>query len=140
MIVSSSVSAFVGVFGLLALPIVLLISCQFADYVTGVMASHYNDEVIDNKKSFKGICAKLSMYFLVFIGFAIDCLLAYCAEQFAIGIPMVGLVAAFVAIWLIFNEMISITENCGKMDVTVPFLTPLLNSAKQKVEDKSNFK
>lgn len=135
-LIATATGAFMSTFGLLAIPLALLVACQVVDYTTGIMASHYIGEKVSSQRSYKGIFKKVSMYFLVFVGFALDCLLSYGAENLGIGLPLVGIVASIVAVWLVINELISIAENCEKMELNVPFLKPLLVLVKGKVEEK----
>ncbi len=44
------------------------------------------------------------------------------------------LFAAIVASWLVINELISITENCEVIGVTIPVISPVLRFVKKKIE------
>ena len=50
------------------------------------------------------------------------------------------LFAAIVASWLVINELISITENCEVIGVTIPVLGPVLKCVKKKIETVTEIK
>ena len=61
--------------GVLAIPVLILVSCNVIDYATGIVASKYRDEKISSYKSFRGIAKKICMWLLVVIGALVDQLL-----------------------------------------------------------------
>ena len=66
----------------------------------------------------------------------IDVLITYAAEQVSPGFMEPFIVAIVVAIWLAFNEMISILENIRDIGVVLPpFLLELVKMLKKKTED-----
>ena len=44
------------------------------------------------------------------------------------------------ASWLVINELISITENCEVIGVTIPVLGPVLKYVKKKIETVTEIK
>ncbi|MFQ9922118.1 MAG: phage holin family protein [Beduini sp.] len=135
MFLGAACSAFFSFFGLLAIPILLLIGCNLIDWFTGLGASYSKGNKITSQKSFLGIVKKVSMYVLIFVGYAGDVLVVYISTNMNLGINIPPVISCFVAVWLVLNELISITENCEDIGVTIPFLAPIIKLIKGKVED-----
>ena len=133
-VVSAVVGAFFSFFGILAIPLALLIPCNIIDYFTGLAASKVNGQKITSNKSFIGIVKKVMMYILIFVGFGIDRMISYVAVTLHIEMKFPLLFAAMVASWLVINELISITENCEATGVVIPILSPVLRFIKKKIE------
>ncbi len=125
--------------GVLAVPMILLVTCNVIDYATGLMASPYRKEDIQSYKSIRGIFKKVSMWMLVVVGAIIDELLMYATTTIGKPVPVTFLVACVVAMWLICNEIISILENIQDMGVNIPaFLQPLVKHIRSQVEEQIN--
>ena len=121
--------------GILAIPVVLMVSCNVIDYITGLMASDRRGQEITSYKGLRGIRKKVCMWLLVVVGAIIDQLLLYASATVGIGLTFTFLVACIVALWIICNEIISILENIKDMGVPIPsFLTPLIRNIKSQVE------
>lgn len=131
-------SALFSALGLLALPLSLLVICNVADWVTGLMAASYSETAVTSKKSLKGITKKIAMYFLVFVGFILDLLIIYATESLGIDLVLPNVVACIVATWLVLHELLSITENCLALGIEVPFLKPFIALIKGKVEKQGD--
>lgn len=130
-------SAFFSFFGLLAIPILLLVSSNVTDYVTGLMAAKYRGKSWDSKVGVKGIFKKIGMWVLVLVGFMMDSLISYSVGQLGMTLPINCLVACVVSIWIVCNEIISILENLNDMEVSLPpFLQPLVERIKKQAEEK----
>lgn len=136
----TAIFAFISaILGALAIPVILMVSCNVIDYMTGLMASPYRKQDINSYKSIRGIMKKISMWLLVVVGAVIDQLIIYACGTVGRTPPFTFLVACIVAIWIICNEIISILENIKDMGVAVPaFLEPLVKNIKSQVEDKVN--
>lgn len=132
--ISAVAGAFFSFFGILAVPLALLVPCNVIDYFTGLAAAKVNGQAITSKKSFEGIVKKIMMYILIFVGFGIDCMISYVTATLHIDMKFPLLFAAIVASWLVINELISITENCEATGVTIPVLSPVLRFVKKKIE------
>lgn len=132
--ISAAAGAFFSFFGILAIPLALLIPCNIIDYFTGLAASKVNGEKITSKKSITGIVKKIMMYILIFVGFGIDCMISYVTATLHIEMQFPLLFAAMVASWLVVNELISITENCEATGLVIPILSPVLRFVKRKIE------
>ncbi len=137
-IISAAAGAFFSFFGILAIPLALLIPCNIIDYFTGLAASKVNGERITSHKSFTGIMKKVMMYILIFVGFGIDCMISYIMSNLHIEMKFPMLFAAMVASWLVINELISITENCRSAGVTIPILGPILKIIKKEIESAAD--
>lgn len=134
-------SAFFSSFGLLAIPILLLVGSNVIDYITGLMASSNRKEKVSSYKGIKGIFKKVAMYFLVIIGFFIDVLINYTITNLGMSFEMPAVVSCIVAVWLVCNEIISILENLIDMEVDLPpFVLPLVKMIKGQTEDKISIK
>lgn len=133
-IVSAVIGAFFSFFGILAIPLALLIPCNLIDYFTGLKAAKIRGEKITSEVSVNGIYKKVTMYILIFVGFGIDCMISYVTATLHIEMQFPLLFAAIVASWLVINELISITENCETIGVTIPILGPVLRFVKKKIE------
>lgn len=133
-IVSAAIGAFFSFFGILAIPLALLIPCNLIDYFTGLKAAKIRGEKITSEVSINGIYKKITMYILIFVGFGIDCMISYVTATLHIEMQFPLLFAAIVASWLVINELISITENCETIGVTIPILGPVLRFVKKKIE------
>lgn len=112
--------------GTLAYPVYILVSLNIIDYITGLMAASYRKQTISSYRGIIGIYKKVSMWGLIFIGYVIDWLIVYTAN---ISGKINPTVAIIVALWLICNELISLTENMNDIGVPVPkFLTNVLQN------------
>lgn len=131
-------SIIMSALGILAIPVMLLITCNIIDYATGLVASKFRNQELDSYKGIKGMAKKICMWLLVGVGVIVDQLLSYSADVVGITLPFTFLVACIVAIWLICNEIISILENINDIGVTLPlFLQPIVSNLKSQVEKKA---
>lgn len=139
-IVTAVWSIILSALGILAIPVLLLVTCNLIDYFTGIAASKFRNQEIDSYKGARGIAKKISMWLLVGVGVIVDQLLSYSADVVGITLPFTFLVGCVVAIWLICNEIISILENINDIGVTLPpFLQPIVSNLKSQVEKKTSF-
>lgn len=127
-----------SLFGVLAVPVLLMVGCNIIDYATGLAAAKYRNERVNSYKSLKGIIKKICLWLLVVVGAIIDQLLLYTSETIGFNIPFTFLVSGVVAIWIICNEIISILENMIDIGVSMPgFLLPLVKNIKGHTETVS---
>ena len=137
-IVTAVWSIILSALGILAIPVLLLVTCNLIDYFTGIAASKFRKQQIDSYKGIRGIAKKICMWLLVGVGVIVDQLLSYSAGVIGITLPFTFLVDCVVAIWLICNEIISILENINDIGVTLPpFLQPIVKNLKSQVEQKT---
>ena len=130
-----------SIFGILAIPIVLLVICNIIDYVTGILASKFRGQEISSYKGIKGITKKIGMWLLIIVGAIIDELIVYSVAQLGLVCPFTFMIACVVAVWIICNELISILENLKDMEVPLPdFLMKLTKNIKSQIETKTTTK
>lgn len=123
--------------GVLALPLLLLIICNVADYITGLIAAPKRGEVRNSDRGFGGIAKKICMWLLVGAGVVLDVLLKYLAQGLSWELPFTYAVGCLVAVWLLANELLSIVENISDIGVPVPpFLLPVVRWVKGKAEEQ----
>ena len=131
-VIIGGVTAFLGD---LAVPIYVLVACNVIDYATGLMSASARGEQISSYKGIRGIAKKVGQWLLVVVGWLLDVLIAYAVHHVSPDLTVPVVVAIIVAVWLGFNEVISILENLGDMGVPMPpFLTSLVKKLKGKVE------
>lgn len=134
--VTAVTSLLSSILGVLYIPVLLMVSCNIIDYITGLMAAKYREQRIDSYKGLKGITKKVCMWLLVVVGAIIDQLLKYASATLGFRMPFTFLVACVVAIWIICNEIISILENITDIGVNIPgFLIPLVKNIKSQTEN-----
>ena len=131
----TALSAWLGV---LYVPMMILVICNITDYGTGIAAAKHRGQKVSSDIGLQGIAKKVCMWLLVGVGAMIDWLLTYASEQAGIAIPFCYVVAIFVAIWLICNEIISILENIADIGTPLPpFLAKIVKELKSQVENKA---
>lgn len=131
-------SLLTSLFGVLAVPILLMVGTNVIDYITGLLAAPKRDEDLNSYKSIRGIYKKVCMWLLVAVGAIIDELLMYATTTVGITLPGAFLVACIVACWIICNEILSILENLKDIGIAMPpFLEPLVKNIKSQTEDKA---
>lgn len=127
-----------SIFGILAIPIVLLVACNLIDYATGILASKFRGQEISSYKGMKGITKKIGMWLLILVGAIMDKLIVYSVAQLGLVSPLSFMIAAVVTIWIICNELISILENLKDMEVPLPgFLLEVTSNIKSQIETKT---
>lgn len=134
--VGSALSSF---FGILFVPILLMVLCNVIDYITGILAAPKRGEKINSSIGLAGIVKKVCMWLLVVVGVIIDELIAYVVNTIGWDIPFTFVVACVVCIWLICNELLSILENLKDIGVPLPaFLAKIVVYIKSKAELKAD--
>ena len=132
-VVVGGATAFLGD---LAIPIYVLVACNVIDYATGLMSAKARGEQISSYKGIQGIAKKIGQWLLVLVGWLLDVLIAYAVHHVSPELSVPVVVAIIVAVWLGFNEVISILENLGDMGVPMPpFLKKIVQNLKGKIED-----
>ncbi len=127
--------------GILAVPMLVLVTLNIVDYFTGLGAAPYRGETRNSDKGFRGIWKKVCMWILVGIGAAVDWLILYASNTIGLQINLHFLVAALVAVWLICNEIISVLENVRDIGVDLPpFLLKIVEQVKDAAENKADTK
>jgi len=134
--VGSVISSFLGI---LFIPVLLMVSCNVLDYITGIIAAPKRGEKINSSIGLQGIVKKICMWLLVVVGVIIDELISYAINTIGWDIPFTFVVACVVCIWLICNELLSILENLKDIGVPLPaFLAKIVVYIKSKAEQKAD--
>lgn len=115
-------------FGILFVPVMLMILANITDYATGIMASDSRGEEISSYKSIKGIKKKVGMWVLVLIAWMLDIIINYSIATCGLQLDIAAVanfqwpcaIACVMAVWVVVNEIISITENIRAMGTNVP--------------------
>ena len=125
-----------GFLGNMAIPVYVLVACNVIDYATGLLAAPKRGEKPNSYKGLAGIAKKVCMWLLIIVGALVDELIIYAASTIRPDFREPFLVAVVVAVWLAFNEMISILENMRDIGVALPpFILPLIKMFKKKTEE-----
>ena len=133
--VLAAVSSFLGV---LYVPVMLLVLFNVIDYITGLFAAKNRGQKISSYQGIHGIAKKVAMYLLIMVAWGIDMLLISTGEMLGVESPLKFAIACVVSVWLVLNEALSIIENMIDMGVPMPpFLKPLIENLKTKVEEKT---
>lgn len=127
----------------------LAVLCAFMviDYLTGMGAS--KKEAIDHpgditygwnsRKGARGILKKVGYMCVIAVAIALDYVILMLAGQIGIdahGTTFFGLLAT---VWYILNEMLSITENAGRMGADIPaWLLQYIAVLKDKIDDEGD--
>lgn len=134
--VGSAISSFLGI---LFIPVLLMVSCNVIDYITGIIAAPKRGEKINSSIGLSGIVKKVCMWLLVVVGVIIDELIAYTVHTMGWDIPFTFVVACVVCLWIICNELLSILENLKDIGVPLPaFLGKIVVYIKSKAEQKAD--
>lgn len=124
--------------GILYVPVILMVSCNVIDYITGLLAAPGRGDRVNSARGLRGIVKKVCMWLLVVAGAIVDELLQYAGSTVGITLPFTFLVACIVCIWIICNELISILENIADIGVPIPaFLQRIVYYIKQQAESRA---
>lgn len=134
--VTAIASLLASLLGTLYIPVLLLVTCNIIDYITGIWAAgNRADGGISSYQSMRGILKKVTMWLLVVVGAIVDQLLLYASEVIGYELPFTFLVACIVAIWIVCNELISILENMVDIGIELPaFLLPMVKNLKSAAD------
>lgn len=134
--IGSAISSFLGI---LFIPVLLMVLCNFLDYITGIFAAPKRGEKINSSIGWHGIVKKVCMWLLVVVGVIIDELISYAINTIGWDIQFTFVVACIVCIWIICNELLSILENLKDIGVPLPaFLEKIVVYIKSKAEQKAD--
>lgn len=123
----------------------VLLFLMVVDYISGMMASkteaidHPNDPAYgwSSAKGAKGILKKVAYICVIACAMVMDYVIMILAGQFGLDMPKSVFFGLLVAAWYILNEILSITENAGRMGANVPeWLLRYIAVLKQKIDDK----
>lgn len=124
--------------GLLYIVIPLLLVCMVVDYLTGILASK-KEGIISSKIGRWGIVKKLMYMVEVAVGVIVDWTIINVAVSLNVKVPQCTFFGLLVALWIIFNELISILENLTRLDTPMPtFLINIVKNFKVVVENQGD--
>lgn len=116
---AGAVEALAEYFNVLLIPIVVLVAVMLIDYITGMAGAAYTGE-INSRVGVIGIVKKVCYLALVAVGIVVDYLITTALVQIGLSIQINYCFGMIVTIWLIINELISILENLGELNVPLP--------------------
>lgn len=130
--------------GILFPVLCVLIGLMVVDYITGMLAS--KAESIDHpdnpeygwnsKKGSKGILKKVGYICVIAVAMVVDYIILAVAGQLGFDVHASAFFGLLVAVWYVLNEMLSITENAGRMGANVPeWLLKYIAVLKNKIDD-----
>ena len=124
-------------FNVLLIPLAVLVAVMLIDYVTGMAAASYTKQ-LNSRIGVMGILKKAGYIALVAVGMVVDYLITSALVQIGVNIQINYCFGMIITIWLIINELISILENLGELNIPLPkFLVDMIKALKGKVEDKA---
>ena len=124
-------------FNVLLIPIVVLVFVMVTDYISGMISAKKSGE-LSSRLGIMGIAKKVGYLALVAVGMVVDYLISSALVHVGIKIQINYCFALIITIWLIVNELISILENLGELDVPIPdFLRRSIHKIKDGVESKT---
>lgn len=138
-LIISGIGAFLSAkLGLLYPVLMFLLLSMIIDYGTGMISAGYNHE-IQSRRGMWGIIKKAMYGVVVAVAMITDWIIINVAANIGIDVPTSTFFGLLVAIWLIFNELVSILENLIKMEVPLPgFLRSIVSKFKIVVENQGD--
>ena len=139
-IFASALGALAAYCKILIVPLVVLIAVMLIDYFTGMAAASYNHE-LNSRVGVLGLLKKVGYLALVAVGMAVDYLISYALVQVGIDAHISLCFGMIVTVWLIINELISILENLGELNIPLPqFLIKTIKTLRGRVENEAEGK
>jgi toxin secretion/phage lysis holin len=139
-IFAGALGALAAYFNVLLIPLVILAAVMLIDYITGMAGAAYTGK-INSRVGVLGIVKKAGYLALVAVGMVVDYLISSALVAIGINLQINYCFGMIITIWLIINELISILENLGEMNIPLPgFFVKMIKSLKNKVEDKADEK
>ena len=136
-ILAGVLGALAAYFNVLLIPLFMLVAVMLIDYVTGMAAASYTKQ-LNSRLGVMGIIKKTGYIALVAVGMVVDYLITSALVQIGVNIQINYCFGMIITIWLIINELISILENLGELNIPLPkFLVDTIKTLKGKVEDKA---
>ena len=134
---AGAVGALAAYFNVLLVPLVVLVAVMLIDYVTGMAGASCTGQ-LNSRVGVMGIVKKAGYLALVAVGMVVDYLITSALVSIGIDLQINYCFGMIITIWLIINELISILENLGEMNIPLPgFLVNMIKTLKSRVEDKA---
>lgn len=135
---AGAVGALAAYFNVLLVPLVVLAAVMLIDYITGMAGASYTGQ-LNSRVGVMGIVKKAGYLALVAVGMVVDYLINSALVNIGINFRIYYCFGMIITIWLIINELISILENLGELNIPLPqFLVKTVKTLKGRVEDKVN--
>ena len=139
-LIAGALGALAAYFNVLLIPLVVLAIVMVIDYVTGMAGAAYSGK-LSSRVGVLGILKKAGYLALVAVGMVADYLIGSALLKIGIDLQINYCFGMIITVWLIINELISILENLGELDVPLPgFLVNIIKSLKNKVEERAENK
>ena len=140
LIIAGAIGALAAYFNVLMIPLVVLTAVMVIDYITGMAGAAYSGK-LSSRVGVLGILKKAGYLALVAVGMVADYLIGSALLKIGIDLQINYCFGMIITVWLIINELISILENLGELDVPLPgFLVNIIKSLKNKVEERAENK
>ena len=134
---AGAVGALAAYFNVLLVPLAVLVAVMLIDYVTGMAGASCTGQ-LNSRVGVRGIVKKAGYLALVAVGMVVDYLITSALVSIGIDLQINYCFGMIITIWLIINELISILENLGEMNIPLPgFLVNMIKTLKSRVEDKA---
>ena len=139
-LLAGAAGALAAYFNVLLLPLVVLAAVMLIDYITGMTGASYTGQ-LSSRVGVKGIVKKAGYPALVAVGMVVDYLISSALLTIGIQVQVNYCFGMILTVWLIINELLSILENLGEMNIPLPdFLLHTVKSLKGRVEDSAQGK
>ena len=131
----SAVGAFISAKLGIAYPaFLLLLFFMILDYVTGMLAAKKSGSW-SSKVGLWGIVKKTTYILIIMVAVGIDYVIIAYTQYLGFSIPLASFFSVLVTLWFLFNEAISIMENCIKLEAVLPsFFKGFLETAKKLID------
>lgn len=134
------IGALAAYFNVLLIPLIVLLVVMLIDYITGMAGAAYSGK-LNSRVGAVGILKKAGYFALVAVGMVADYLISSALVKIGIDLKITYCFGMIITIWLIINELISILENLGELNVPLPsFLVNIIKTLKSKVEEQAEGK
>ena len=139
-IVAGAIGALAAYFNVLLIPLAILLAVMLIDYITVMAGASYSGK-FSSRVGIMGILKKAGYFALVAVGMVADYLISSALVKIGIDLKITYCFGMIITIWLIVNELISILENLGELNVPLPsFLVNTIKTLKSKVEEQAEGK
>lgn len=134
--VSASVAGLAAYFGVLAVPLCVLLAVMALDYISG-LAKAWVTRSLCSRIGLVGILKKVGYLLIAAVGMVVDYIINSALAQVGVDIGATYFVGLLVTVWLILNELLSIIENTAQIGVPIPaWLRKLVERLKVTTEAK----
>lgn len=143
-LVASFMSVVLEEFGLFGPVMIVLLIVMAIDFITGIIASAYetvkdpdnNEKGLSSKRGALGIYKKVSYLFAVIVGLLLDYIIILVSHEAGITLGMKTFFGVLVALWYIFNDVLSILENIDRVNRVPAWLANTVRFLQNKVDSR----